>query len=314
MIDSVLIGGVFDPLHAGHLAYIREAKKHGSLICSLNDAPHKHQALVPIEERADLLYALGVDAVVIGPTRWAFSLRPKKYIKGKDWEGRLPPEEVSICDSLGIEIVYTDTSRQSSSQLLADYERRRNTEKLAALESWVSTQQSAKHPWEPVTSYDRDTRRAIETPQADILAEVFAGLSFIDYGFGYLVELLQERGLDAYGWDPHYKPDVPAMPRDVVICREVLEHLTVREIRLTVTKLVSLAKRFVYVTTRFTSQSHVLDFDTSDSLDPTHMTMLSPHFLRTLFVLEGCTRRADLEAKLDHRNLGRVLVYEVARD
>jgi hypothetical protein len=39
--------------------------------------------------------------------------------------------------------------------------------------------------------------------------------------------------------------------------------------------------------------------------------MLNQDLLRTLFVLEGCTRRMDLEEKLDHRKLGRCLVYEV---
>jgi hypothetical protein len=31
-------------------------------------------------------------------------------------------------------------------------------------------------------------------------------------------------------------------------------------------------------------------------------------------VLEGCTRRPDLEEKLDHLKKGRVLVYEVPHD
>ena len=38
--------------------------------------------------------------------------------------------------------------------------------------------------------------------------------------------------------------------------------------------------------------------------------MLHQDLLRLLFVLEGFTRRADLEAQLDWKHYGRVLVYE----
>ena len=55
-----------------------------------------------------------------------------------------------------------------------------------------------------------------------------------------------------------------------------------------------------------------MDVDTSDKLDPTHITMMHQAFLRALFVLEGFRRRADLEAAMDWKKLGRVLVYERA--
>jgi hypothetical protein len=42
-------------------------------------------------------------------------------VKGKDWEGRLPPEQVVICRDCGIEIVYLDTVTDSSSRLLRQY-------------------------------------------------------------------------------------------------------------------------------------------------------------------------------------------------
>ena len=58
--------------------------------------------------------------------------------------------------------------------------------------------------------------------------------------------------------------------------------------------------------------THLLDVMTSDDLDPTHISMLNQDFLRTLFVLEGFKRRADLEQAMDWRQYGRVLVYERA--
>lgn len=329
---SVLIGGVFDPLHAGHLAYIQEAKTHGWLICALSDAPHKHQPLVPIQERSSVLRALGVDVVVGGSVRDAIGiLRPAKYIKGRDWDGKLPAEEVAICQELGVEIVYTDTVLQSSSKLLADYERKRNAEKLAAFERFVQSQTPAEKPWEPVTDYSFEAREAIEGPHAQIIKDAFAPRMVLDVGCGpcHLLRMLRTLGVEVRGTDTRATDEgvlvadvtdpwedlegVTGHGYDLVICREVLEHLTVQQIAVAVRNLVKLSTRFVYVTTRFTAKSHLLDVDASDDLDPTHITLLSQDFLRTLFVLEGCTRRPDLEEKLDHLKKGRVLVYEVLR-
>jgi SAM-dependent methyltransferase len=144
----------------------------------------------------------------------------------------------------------------------------------------------------------------------------------LDYGcgFGYLVEMLNERGMRAEGWDP--QPGEPPriahidekwLAYDLVICREVLEHVPARGVQEIVRKLCNLSRRYVYVTTRFTKGPHLLDVDGSDGLDPTHITMLNQDLLRLLFTLEGFRRRADLERDLDHRELGRVLVYEASR-
>ena len=48
-------------------------------------------------------------------------LRPKYYVKGKDWEGALPAEQVRICAEHGIGIVYLNTVLDSSSRILKDY-------------------------------------------------------------------------------------------------------------------------------------------------------------------------------------------------
>jgi cytidyltransferase-like protein len=320
MSKGVLIGGVFDPLHAGHLAYIREAQTFGKpVMCALSDSA-KHPPLVPLKQRAELLRAVGVDEVFqhtgFDIPEMIRTLKPSAYIKGKDWEGQLPDEQIKACFDVGAQIVFTNTKQQSSSKMLADYERKRNAEKLSAFEQCVSSQQPATKPWEPVTDYSRETRRAIEAPHADIIAEVFKGCSVLDYGcgFGYLVELLQERGMQVDGHDPnHYKTNRYGC-YDLLICREVLEHLPAPEVSSTVRELVRRSNRYVYITTRFTAKSHLLDFDTADDLDPTHITLLSQDFLRALLVLEGCRRRADLEARLDWRNLGRCLVYEVPHD
>jgi hypothetical protein len=48
-------------------------------------------------------------------------LRPACYVKGKDWEGRLPEEQVALCREHGIAIVYLDTVRDSSSRILETF-------------------------------------------------------------------------------------------------------------------------------------------------------------------------------------------------
>jgi len=107
------------------------------------------------------------------------------------------------------------------------------------------------------------------------------------------------------------EPIKPDNSYDLVVCREVMEHLTVFQVRRTVANLVRMTSRFIYVTTRFhPSPEGLLDFTTQFDVDPTHITLLNKDFLRLLFVLEGCRVRPDLEQKMDWGHKGRVLVYE----
>ena len=108
--------------------------------------------------------------------------------------------------------------------------------------------------------------------------------------------------------DPVLKP---ANAYDLVICREVMEHLTVLQVRRAVANIVRMTSRFVYVTTRFhPSPASLLDFTTQFDVDPTHITLLNKDLLRLVFVLEGCRSRPDLEARMDWGGKGRVLVLE----
>ena len=203
---------------------------------------------------------------------------------------------------------------------------------LDQFEALVLSQQPASEPWSPVTPYDFESRKAIEGKHPALIKEVFQPALAIDAGCGpdaILVRLLQEQGVTALGFDPQLpKPSInPALIRgslpeqwfedwrcaDLVICREVLEHLTVLQIRQAVMNLCALSSRYVYLTTRFNQSPRSLwDVQTSDDLDPTHISLLPQDLLRTLFVLEGFKRRADLETRLDWQNKGRVLVYERA--
>ena len=207
---------------------------------------------------------------------------------------------------------------------------------LEQFEDLVLSQKPAEVPWEPVTDYSFEARKAIEGPHPQLIKDVFDPTRAFDVGCGpgHLVRMLRSLGIDCDGFDKDansllkhrhcHKGDITSFggyqmllrwdgPRELVICREVLEHMTLRQIRKAVTNLCALSSRYVYVTTRFhPNPASLFDVATSDGLDPTHISMLNQDFLRVLFVLEGFKRRADLEERLDWQQKHRVLVYERA--
>ena len=124
----VMVDGSFDPLHDGHIEYFRQAAGLGlPVLC--NVAPDswtekKHPVMLEQAKRAVVLDAIRfISYVVIADLSTAATLEavhPKIYAKGSDWKARggIPREEQSICDRLGIEVVYLDTVLNSSTQLV----------------------------------------------------------------------------------------------------------------------------------------------------------------------------------------------------
>ena len=183
-------------------------------------------------------------------------------------------------------------------------------------------------------NYSLETRRVIEARNPQLIKETFEPRRVLDLGCGpgALMHLLHELGVDVDGIDfaesstrlasPEVRDRItigsvtdptlkPANAYDLVISREVLEHLTVLEVKQAVTNMVRMTSKFIYVTTRFhPAPATLLDFNQQDDLDPTHITLLNKDLLRLMFVLEGCRSRPDLEAKMDWGNKGRVLVLE----
>lgn len=182
-------------------------------------------------------------------------------------------------------------------------------------------------------SYAIETRRSIEGRNPALIKEVFSPRKVLDMGCGpgALMYFLAELGVDCDGVDasPHVRemapPEVqeriavataldsgkPDNSYDLVISREVLEHLTVLEVRRAVAEMCRVTSRFIYLTTRFhPAPGSLLDVTNEFHVDPTHITCLNKDFLRVLFVLEGCSSRPDLEAKMDWLNKGRVMVFE----
>jgi SAM-dependent methyltransferase len=184
-------------------------------------------------------------------------------------------------------------------------------------------------------SYSLETRRRLEARNPLLIKEVFQPTKVLDLGCGpgALMHLLWEIGVRdvdgvdfaessprlatpevrdrivvGYVGDPALKP---ANAYDLVICREVLEHLTVLQVRQTVSNMARMSSKFIYVTTRFHPMpASLLDFTTQFDVDPSHITLLNKDMLRLLFILEGCRSRPDLEARMDWGHKGRVLVLE----
>jgi SAM-dependent methyltransferase len=181
--------------------------------------------------------------------------------------------------------------------------------------------------------YELETRRRIEDRNPALIKEVFEPDRVLDVGCGpgFLMLFLVELGVEVQGID--FSPSslelapaevrdriligdvseqhVPERSFDLAICREVLEHLTILQVRRTIEQLCRASSRFVYATTRFhPDPAGLLDVTTDLETDPTHITLLAKDFVRCLFVLEGFRRRDDLEERMDWAEKGRVLVYE----
>ena len=341
----ILCSGAFDGLHAGHVTYLQAAKalceEEELLVCAV--APDQYIVTAkgrsphwPQVDRVRTVHALAVvDAVLMqGPLSVApliHEYRPRLLVKGQEWADRLPEEVLQACQETGTGVAYVEAPGRHVQETLP----LSDEAALAQFETLVLSQQPASAPWRPVTDYSFEARKAIEGPHAALIQACFQPDRVLDVGCGpgHLVRLLRESGVQAFGSDiaapstaEPWQNQIPYCfrasvldepvttlnePVPLVICREVLEHLTLRQIRQAVTNLCRLSNRFVYVTARFApAPPHLLTVETADDLDPTHISLTNQYFLRMLFVLEGFTRRADLETRLDWQHQGRVLVYE----
>lgn len=135
----VAVSGGFDPVHIGHVRYIRESRALGDkLIVILNNDAwlinKKGFVFMPEHERKEILEAIaGVDEVVLtdhvhGETdrsvcRTLAAVRPHIFANGGDRhpEGDPVPEAI-LCEELGIEMVYNvgQGGKVQSSSALAE--------------------------------------------------------------------------------------------------------------------------------------------------------------------------------------------------
>ncbi len=275
-------------------------------------------------------------------------LKPAKYVKGIDWKSRgLPEKEIEICKAYGIEVVYLDTNIDSSTNIVGNFFKSNDYASVKEFEDLLFTQKEIEPDhydehyfqgnWrDGQNDYSIERRRKIEAKNPMNIKEVFKPKRVLDVGCGpgALMFFLYELGIEPYGIDfsqaakelapEEIRSNIVVAPVteyydfginfDLVICRELLEHLTVLQIRKTVKVLADYTSKYLYVTTRFhPSPKGLLDVTDDRVTDPTHITLLNKEFLKLLFMLEGLKPRPDLEKKMDWKNLGRVLVFEKVR-
>jgi cytidyltransferase-like protein len=124
-----MVGGGFDPLHNGHIEYFRAAHQLGlPVLCNVASDRYvatKHAPILSEGQRAAVIDAIRYIALTHidrrGTAAVLRQLRPKYFVKGKDWEGRLPEDEVRACRELAVEVVYVDTVLDSSSRIIRQY-------------------------------------------------------------------------------------------------------------------------------------------------------------------------------------------------
>jgi glycerol-3-phosphate cytidylyltransferase len=129
--EFAMVDGCFDPLHRGHVEYFRFARMLGvPVLCNLASDSYIRSRkgrppLLPEADRAAVIAALRfIDYVFINHQGTAWSLehfRPKYYVKGADWIGTLPSDQVAICRQRQIHIVYANCVLNSSTRILEDF-------------------------------------------------------------------------------------------------------------------------------------------------------------------------------------------------
>ena len=131
----VAVSGYFDPLHSGHLNYIREARKLGDkLIVILNNDKQailkKGYVFMPLKERKKVLEGVKhVDEVFVSidkdrsVSKSLAKIKPDIFAVGADnYKNHLVEKEV--CDKLGIKIVdrlAKSLIKQSSSKIIKKF-------------------------------------------------------------------------------------------------------------------------------------------------------------------------------------------------
>lgn len=315
---QTLVDGVFDPLHDGHIAYFKAAYDLGlRVICNISEST-KRRALLKERERAAIIGSLRwISDITFRGTEVSLSeLNLRYYVKGADWTGSLPQSQLDICKDRNIEIIYTrTTTRNSSTAIMRNW----MGGTVDDFEAQINAQQEPE-PW--TNTYTLEERRKVEGKHPQLIKEVFNPSYVVDAGCGpgYFLALLHLEGIRCTGFDKQdygqrWIDDIATtedrVVADLVICREVLEHMPVLKVQKAVENLCRLTTKYVYVTTRF-SNCGLFYVGNEMHVDPTHITCLNQDMLRLMFVLQGMRRRKDLEERMDWMNKGRVLVYEKA--
>ena len=121
----VLVHGVFDLLHAGHLEHLEQAAKMGYLVVSVVPDKYatKRKPIYDEKARVRLLRSLRcVDQVELcrgrGPEWLIRKIEPDIYVRGSDYRGKEMPES-ALLRRLGIKVRYTKSVPPRTTEVIA---------------------------------------------------------------------------------------------------------------------------------------------------------------------------------------------------
>lgn len=129
--NLAMVDGGFDPLHDGHIRYFKETKsklKNCKILCCLASDKYietKHKIFLTQTQRSIIIDSIKyIDYVIksnISTAHVLEKIKPKFYVKGKEWKNKLPKEEIEICRKNKIRIIYINTKKSSSTKILSNY-------------------------------------------------------------------------------------------------------------------------------------------------------------------------------------------------
>jgi cytidyltransferase-like protein len=126
----ILCSGAFDGIHAGHVRYLSAAwallELDEKLVVSVAPDEYIRQAKArepywSYSERVEVVLELrDVDYVThdreMTPASVIRTEKPRLFVKGADWRGKLPADVMNACAEAGTQIVYVDTPGRHTSE------------------------------------------------------------------------------------------------------------------------------------------------------------------------------------------------------
>jgi rfaE bifunctional protein nucleotidyltransferase chain/domain len=132
-VKVVLANGCFDLFHYGHLIHLKAAKAFGERLIvsvtrdqSVNKGPGR--PVFSEDQRVEILRSLNfVDGVILvdSSIEALKYVRPQFFAKGNEYKERIQPEDASFCFTNNVSIVFTNTKKWSSTELLNHESRHR---------------------------------------------------------------------------------------------------------------------------------------------------------------------------------------------